>query len=260
MPFLSADEAVCTDAVIVERKFRAVYRVVTELAELLADDETLSLLGNEEGHTPMAGLGIRIGLDEQRHTAPVQAIRYPGLRSVDDVFVAIPDRYRTDGLQIGTTAGFGECQRTPEFPTSEPRQVLFALSVGTESFDASSHDQMRVEDAGRCHPGPRDTLDDLRVGRRRQAQSAVLPANRRTEQSQLLHLLDESRRIFIREVVLASDRLDLSRDPGVDAVEDLCLVFRAECFSRIRFTHVAGASRVSSRFGRRRHGPFSARA
>jgi hypothetical protein len=79
---------------------------------------------------------------------------------------------------------------------------------------------MRVEDAGERHPHGRDQLDDPGIGRRRQAEPAIVGADRRAEQPEPLHPLDDLLGVEVVVFEGVDMRLDLAREKALDAVED----------------------------------------
>ena len=91
-------ELVGIDAEILEDELRTVDGPVTELADLSADAEPGTLLGDEHAHALVAWLRFRVGLREHGETGAVDAVRDPGLGAVDHVSVAVAASHGADAL------------------------------------------------------------------------------------------------------------------------------------------------------------------
>jgi len=175
----------------------------------------------------MARLDAGVGLDQQREDLAVDAVRDPGFGAVDHIILVTaadlidgPPSRGADRLQVGPAIGLGKGEAAAQLAGREARQELILLRRRAEALDRSGHDQMRVEDAGQRHPHGGYGLDDLGVARRRQAEPAVIGADRGAEQAELLHAIDD---VGGPDVVVFEGvdmRLDLAVEKAFDAVED----------------------------------------
>ena len=240
----AADQVVLGDAVVLEHQLARVDRVVAELLELLADAEALLLGRDEQAHALVAGLGVGIGLHQHREAGALDAVGDPGLGAVDDVVVAVAPRRHADRLQVGAGVGLGQRQAAADLAAGELGQPLRLLRRRAELLDRQRQHQVRVEDAGDRHPHARDLHDDLGVGPGRQAEAAVLGADRGAEQAEPLHLLDDLGRIEVGVVVFLDDGLHVLLEPALDGAKELLLVRRLDP-ARRRCRH---GFLVSSRF------------
>src|SRR6202030_1689189 len=84
----AADQAIRRDFVVVEAELAGIDASVAELFELAVHREPGTLLGDEKAHALVAGLGVRVGLDQKSKAIPVQAVSDPGLAAVDHVLIA----------------------------------------------------------------------------------------------------------------------------------------------------------------------------
>ena len=82
----------------------------------------------------------------------------------------------------------------------------------------------------------------LRVGRRRQAEAAIVRGDGGAEQAQGLHLLDHVVRIDVGMLQRMHVRAHVALQPSADAVEDLVVVFGriAKHARRGRCNHLGG--------------------
>ena len=140
------------------------------------------------------GCGVWIGLHEQREAIAVIAVGDPGLRAVDDIIVAVALGRRADRLQVGAAIWLGQGNAAAQvlpWQTAEDS----APSASSVPLRCTALAMMTCEltmPADR-HPDGRNALDDLGVGRRRQAEPAVFRRDQAAEQTHRLHLLDDLR-------------------------------------------------------------------
>jgi GntR family transcriptional regulator len=218
---LLADELVCRYPAVLEHELGAVDGAVAQLLQLLAHREALALLGQEQAHALVRGGGLRIGLGQDGEAGAMDAVGDPGLGAVEHIVVAIATRHGADALQVGAGIGLGQADAATDLAGGEARQPRPLLRLGTVALHGGGHDQVGVEDAGRRHPRLGNARDDAGIHGGRKSQTTVLGVDRRTEQAELLHLLDQVVGILVGVVELPRDGLDLALDPAVDAVEDL---------------------------------------
>ena len=147
--------------------------------------------------------------------------------------IAVAPRRHADSLQIGAGVRLGQRQAAAHFAGRELRQPVSASAAGrAELLDRERQHQMRIEDAGDRHPHAEMRITILRIGDRRQPQAAILRADRRAEQPEFLHLLDDFRRIAVRVVVFLDDGPNFLFKPAVDGVEQQRLVGQIEIADR----------------------------
>jgi hypothetical protein len=225
-PFLP-DQIRGRHAVVVEDELCRVDALVAELLELLARREARALLAEQHRHAAVTGLGRGIRLQQDGEAMALDAVGDPGLRAVDDEMVAFTARAGADRLQVGAGVRLGQRETAAQLAGGEPRKIRRLELRTAVALDEQRHHQVRVEDAGERHPCFGDPRDDPRIQLRREAEAAVLGADRRAEQAQLAHALDHLRRPDVVVLELHDLRLDLADEPAVDRVQDL------RCFRRV---------------------------
>ena len=231
----SADELVGIHAVILEGELGGVDPAIAKLLELAADPEALALLGKEEAHALVARLGVGVGLDQQSEAGAVDAVGNPGLGAIDHVgVVAFTLGRRADCLEVRAAVGFRERKPAPKFAAGEAGQVGLALLVGAEAFDGGSHDEVGVDEPAYRHPGVGKPLDDLGVGRDRQAEAAVLLRDGGAEQPHLLHLLDDILRVDVVMLERGDVGADVAVEESLDSVENQRLLLRVYGLGMVR--------------------------
>ena len=187
---------------------------VAELPELAGHGVAVDLLQREQHRgAAAAGRRVEVGLHEQGEAVATAAVRDPGLRAVDDVGVAVAACRRADRLQVAAARRLGEREPAAQLSRRELREEVVALRVGAERADEVRHHQVRVQDAGERHPHRGDLRDDLGVGRRREAEPAVLGRDRGAEEPELAHLLDHRGRVLVGVVELDHVRQDVTLEP-----------------------------------------------
>ena len=199
---------------------------IAELLELAAHAKPLALLGEKEAHALVAGLGARVGLDQERQARAVDAVGDPGLGAVDDVgVVALAARRGADRLQVGAAVGLSQREAAAQLARGEAGQVVLALVVGAEALDGSGHDEVRVDEAAHRHPGVGEPLDDLGVGGDRQAEAAVFLGDGGAEEAHLLHLLDDVLGVDVVVLERGDVGADVALEEPLDSVEDQRFLF-----------------------------------
>ena len=171
----------------------------------------------------MARLRRRIGLHQQRKAGALDAVGDPGFGAIDEIVVAVATGGHPDGLKIGSCVGFGQCKSAPYFARSQFWEPCRLLVGRPKLFDCHCQHQVRVEDAGDCHPDAGDAHHDLGVSGRGQPQPTVLCRDSCAEKSEPLHLLDDLGRIPVRVIMVFHDRFYVPCEPTVDRVEQLFL-------------------------------------
>ena len=233
-----ADELVGIDPVVLEGELGRVDPAIAKLLELAADPEALAFLGEEQAHALVAGLGIGIGLDQEREAGAVDAVGDPGLGAVDDVgVVALALGRGSNRLQVGAAVGLGEREPATQLAAGEAGQVGGALLVGAEALDGGGHDEVGVDEPAHRHPGVGETLDDLGVGRDWQAEAAMVFGDGGAEQPHLLHLLDDVLRIDVVMLERGDVRTDVAVQEALDSVEDQCFLFLVHGLGMVRHCH-----------------------
>ena len=243
LAFDPANELVGGHAVVLEGELGRVDPAVAEFLELAADAKALALLGEEEAHALVAGLGAGVRLDQQREAGAVDAVGDPGLGAVDDVgVVALASGRGADRLQVGAAVGLGQREPAPQLARGEAGQVVLALVFGAEALDGGRHDEVGVDEAAHRHPGVREPLDDLGVGGDRQAEAAELLGDGGTEEAHLLHLLDD---VFGVDVVVLQ-RSDVGADVAVqealDSIENQRFLFCIHGLDTVRHCRLLPSS------------------
>ena len=79
---------------------------------------------------------------------------------------------------------------------------------------------MRIENAADRHPHRGHRLHDLRVGAAGQTEAAILSRDRRAEQAERLHLLDDLGGVNIVVLEVMHIRLHVALEEAGDAVQD----------------------------------------
>ena len=183
--------------------------LIAELFQLAVHRETGPLLGDEQAHALVPRLGVRVGLDQKGEAVAVEAVGDPGLAAIDHVLIAGALRRGSYRLQVGAAVRLGQAHAAAQLAGREARQQRRLLLLGAVALHHHGHDQVRVDDAADRHPHRRDALDDLRVGRGRQAEAAVLGGDDAAEQPHLLHLFDDVRGVDVVMLEGVDVRLDL---------------------------------------------------
>ena len=135
---------------------------------------------------PCAGIGLRDHSDQ----AGVQPVRDEGLRTVDHVVVAVPDRARADRLQVGACARFGHRDRTDEFARGHARQPVALLGLVAVVEHVVRDDAVHgVTEAGDAVPA--HLLRDDGLVPHVAADAPVLRRDVRAEQADLARLVPD---------------------------------------------------------------------
>src|SRR6185503_6761253 len=116
-----ADEVTRGDAVVLEDELGRVDALVAELLELAACLESRPLLAEEHRHAAVPGLGVGVGLRQDREARPLDAVRDPGLGALQDIRGALPPCPHADGLKVRTGVGLREGESAADFPAGELR-------------------------------------------------------------------------------------------------------------------------------------------
>ena len=115
-------------------------------------------------------------------------------------------------------------------PVAKMGRNSFLLLLGAEALHRDRHNEVGVDHAGERHPHRRDALDDLGVGRGREAKAAIFGVDDGAEQAELLDLLDHLVGIFVFVLKFEHIGFDVAFEKAIDAVEDQCLAFVGEGF------------------------------
>ena len=83
---------------------------------------------------------------------------------------------------------------------------------------------MRAENAGETHPAARQLLEDDREGRVIDLVAAVLLGHVEAEETERLHRLDETVRVFVAMFHRGGDRNDLPVDELANGLRDQSLI------------------------------------
>ena len=218
---LGPHEVLPRDLAVVEDELAGVDPLVADLLELAHDPEPGKvLLHHEQAHAPVRGRGLRIGLDERGEDVSFDAVGDPHLGAVDHVAAVAKLCPGADPLQVRAAVGLGEGDRAAQLPARATREIAPLLRFGAEAFDGGGHDEVGVEDPRHRHPHRRDLLDDPRIGGGGESEAAVLLADGRAEEPELLHLLDDLLRPDVVLFELAHVGPHVAFEEAVDGVED----------------------------------------
>ena len=138
--------------------------------------------------------------------------------------ILLAPRRHADALQVGAGVGLGQREPAANFAAGEGGEPAPLLRLGAEFFDGKRQHQVGVEDAGDRHPDRGDAHDDLRIGRGREAETAVFGADGGAEQAELLHLGDDLAGPAIGVIVLLHDRPHVAFQPAIDGGQQLRLL------------------------------------
>ena len=127
---------------------------------------------------------LGVGLDDDDGQLGMLAVGDVGLRSIDDIVVALLDRGGADALEVGSGAGLGHRDRGRGFARDHPRQPVQFLLLAAVA-DEIIGDDVRMERDPRRRAGVTQFLVDHRVIAEVEPQSAIGFGHRRAEQSSL---------------------------------------------------------------------------
>ena len=199
---------------------------------------TFGLFLDDEGrHTPVGRVRLGVGLGEQHDAARVQAVGGPHLLAGDDVLVALAHGPGANRLDVGAGVRLGHRVGEVELAGGHAREVAAPAAPPSRGRpDHPGGDEVRVEHAGKAHPAARELHLDAGVRREVETEAAVLLRDRDAKEAELLHRLDERRRVLVGVLELRGDRHDLSLDELPDGRDDLPLLG-----ALLRRAHQAGA-------------------
>ena len=172
----TAEEACRVDRDVVEQQLHRVDAPVAELPELAGHGVAVEAPSARAAPTCRGCRG-----DASRSVFTSRARQLPWPPFVIQVFVPLtmyvsPSRRAVVRIACRSVPHVGSVSASP--PRSSPDASFGRNSsrcdVRAERADEVRHHQVRVEDAGERHPDGGDLRDDLGVGRRREAEPAVL--------------------------------------------------------------------------------------
>ena len=166
-----------------------------------------ALLDDEGGHAARAGIGLGLGVDDQR--VGVAAVGDPHLRAVEHVAVALLLGAQLHADHVGAGVGLAHRQRADVLAAHQLRQVLrfcACAAVAVQLVDAQV--RMRAVRQADRRRGARHLLHRHDVRQVAEVGAAVLLAHRHAVQAEVAELLPQ----VGREQVVVVDRGGARRD------------------------------------------------
>ena len=208
------DEARRRHDEILEDELGGVHALVAELADRLHHAEPTgrgirALLDDEAGHPAVARSRRRIGEREQGERVALAAVGDEHLRPGQHEVVAPAARDGADGLDVGARLGLGEAEAAAGLAAGEARQEAVALRLGAVLEHDEGRHGVAVDHAGQRHEAPAQLLDDPRVRRHVEPESAPGPRHQRAEQPELAQARHEVVGVAVGVFELRRDRHDL---------------------------------------------------
>jgi hypothetical protein len=148
---------------IVEEQFGRVVALDADLVEVAPPLEAVHFVGldNHEGNSATAGSGIRLGDHEDE--IGLLPVGDEGLRTVDDVVVAVPARRGPDALQVRSGSWLGHRDGAYEFSRRKARQPAALLLLGAVVQDIGGHDSVVQRQTESIRTGMTERFRDRRV-------------------------------------------------------------------------------------------------
>ena len=202
---------------ILEEQLRSILGVHAELLEIAAFRKSPKAAIHEEQRDAFRA-ERRVGLRNDNNEIGVLAVGDEGLRTVQHIAVAAPQRRRAHALEIGPSARLRHGDGADNLAPRHARQVAAALLLGAVGDDVGSDDVRMQAEARPRGSGARKLLHDDGRMQPVSTAAAIFVRDRRTKKPGLARRQPNGARHCVLLLPLRVMRRDLALDEAADLI------------------------------------------